>query len=144
MKACWWQQPWCEITQKPLGGREGSSKAIPACVLCVRFFKAMTWQLVTDYKMAGVHISMWLRQGHCCVGTKAAALHRNTHQLFSVCQCQHICLTMRLSSSLQLSHPCYRLTEGRAIFVFVSFHCMTPKSQTEQTCQNVTQAFLCH
>lgn len=94
---------------KSLMGREGSSDAILACVC---FFKAMTWQPVTDYKMAGVHISMWLRQGHRCVWTKAAALHRNTHQLFSVCQCQHICFTMRLSSSLQPSHPCYRLTVG--------------------------------
>lgn len=94
-------------------GREGPSVASLVCVcVCVCFFKAMTWQPVTDYKMAGVHVSMWLRQGHRCVWTKAAALHRNAHQLFSVCQCQHICLTMQPSSSLHESHPCYRLTVG--------------------------------
>lgn len=87
----------------------------------------MTWQLVTDYKMAGVHISMWLRQGHCCVWTKAAALHRNTHQLFSVCQCQHICLTMHLSSSLQPSQPVLSTYSGKSHLCVCQFPLYDPQ-----------------
>lgn len=63
--------------------------------------------------MAGVQISMWLKQGHWCKRTKAAALHRNAHQLFSVCQCQHIGFTMQPSSSLRPSCSRYRLRQTR-------------------------------
>lgn len=71
------------------------------CVL-VSFFKGVTWQLDSNYKMAGVSFSMAKARSQHRRGAGQKQLHFERHacQLFSASGCKHIYLTMHQDGPL--------------------------------------------
>lgn len=93
----------------PMGREE---HLVRVCVP-VSFFKGVTWQPDSNYKMAGVGfgVAKARSQRRWGAGQKQLRFKRHACRLFSVSGCKQICSTMHQDSPLHCSHPNSQLNQ---------------------------------